>query len=298
MAGFTLRGAVTALVTPFSADGSTIDWDAFDRHVEAQIQGGIQGLVPCGTTGESPTLSDAEQRELVARTVRVARGRVPVLAGAGSNNTMKTVELARAAVAAGANAVMVVMPYYNRPSQEGLVRHVGLVASAIEAPIVLYNVPSRTVVDLSADTTLRILDAYPNVVGIKDASGSCLYCQDLLRRAADRVFVLSGDDPLTLPLLAVGAVGVISVTSNLYPGQVNAVIEAFAAGRIAEARARNFALYPVHRALFMEPSPAPTKAALHLQGRMTAAVRPPLVEATEACRQHLLGVYLHANEAT
>ncbi len=296
MAGVTLRGAVTALVTPFTPDGSAVDWDAFERHVEAQIQGGIQGLVPCGTTGESPTLSDAEQRELVSRTVRVARGRVPVLAGAGNNDTMNTIELARAAVAAGADAVMVVMPYYNKPSQEGMMRHVGLVASAIDAPVVLYNVPGRTVVDLTADTTLRILEKHPNVVGVKDASGNCCYCQDLLRRAGDRVFVLSGDDPLTLPLLAVGAVGVISVTSNLYPGQVNAVIDAFAAGRIAEAQARNYALYPVHRALFMEPSPAPTKAALNLQGRMNATVRPPLVEATESCRQQLLGVFLHANQ--
>jgi 4-hydroxy-tetrahydrodipicolinate synthase len=298
MAGFTLRGAVTALVTPFSTDGCAIDWDAFEQHVEAQIQGGIQGLVPCGTTGESPTLTDVEHRDLIARTVHIARGRVPVLAGAGSNSTAKSVELAKAAVAAGADAVMVVMPYYNKPSQEGLLRHVGAVASAIDAPVVVYNVPSRTVVDLTADTTLRILDLYPNVVGVKDASGNCCYCQELLRRAGDRVFVLSGDDPLTLPLLAVGAVGVISVTSNLYPGQVNAVIEAFATGRIAEARARNFALFPVHRALFMEPSPAPTKAALDIQGRMNATVRPPLVEATEACRQHLLGVFLRPHEAT
>jgi len=297
MAGFTLRGAVTALVTPFTADGSAVDWDAFERHVEAQIHGGIQGLVPCGTTGESPTLSDAEQRELVARTVRVARGRVPILAGAGSNNTMKTIELARGAVAAGADAVMVVMPYYNKPSQEGLVRHVGLVASAIDAPIVLYNVPSRTAVDLSADTTLRILEQHRNVVGIKDASGNCCYCQDLLRRAADRVFVLCGDDALTLPLLAVGAVGVISVTSNVYPGQMNAVVEAFAAGRTAEAQARNYALFPVHRAMFMEPSPAPAKAALSLLGRMNATVRPPLAEATEACRQHLRQV-MSTYEAT
>ncbi|MFC1641815.1 4-hydroxy-tetrahydrodipicolinate synthase [Myxococcota bacterium] len=287
MSGFTLQGALTALVTPFVADGSTVAWTDYERHVEAQISAGIDGLVPCGTTGESPTLSEAEQKELVERTVRLATGRVPVLAGVGSNNTKKAVELARNAIAAGANAAMLVMPYYNKPSQEGLALHISSVAKAIDAPLVLYNIPSRTAVDLAVETLLRLLDDHPNLVGIKDASGNCCYCQDLLCRASDRVFVLSGDDPLTLPLLAAGARGVISVTSNLYPTEVGAVVQALGRDRMAEARALHFALWPVHRALFAEPSPAPVKAALAMRGRMRDRVRPPLCEATEACRQQL-----------
>jgi 4-hydroxy-tetrahydrodipicolinate synthase len=297
MAGFMLRGAVTALVTPFTADGSGIDWDAYERLVHTQVEGGVGGLVPCGTTGESPTLTDSEQRELVERAVRVAGHRVPVLAGAGSNSTKKSVELAQAALRAGADAVMVVMPYYNRPSQAGLALHVGSVASAIDAPLVVYNIPSRTGVDLAPDTLLGLLDHHPNLVGLKDASGNCCYCQELLRRAGDRLFVLSGDDTLTLPLLAVGAAGVISVTSNLYPRQVNAVVEAFERGEAQLAKKRHFALFPVHKALFMEPSPAPIKAALHLKGLAEPAVRPPLVPASDRCREELTGA-LRQYEAT
>jgi 4-hydroxy-tetrahydrodipicolinate synthase len=297
MAGFMLRGAVTALVTPFTADGSAVDWDAYERLVHAQIEGGVQGLVPCGTTGESPTLTDAEQRELVERAVRMARGRVKVLAGAGSNSTKKTIELAQAAIRAGADAVMVVMPYYNRPSQAGLALHVGAVAQAIDAPVVVYNIPARTGVDLSVDTLLGLLDRHPNLLGLKDASGNCCYCQDLLRRAGDRLFVLSGDDPLTLPLLAVGATGVISVTSNLYPRAVNAVVEAFEGGQTQLAKKRHFALFPVHKTLFMEPSPAPIKAALSLKRLSEPMVRPPLVPASDTCREELTRV-LRQYEAT
>jgi 4-hydroxy-tetrahydrodipicolinate synthase len=280
-------GVYTALVTPFNADATSIDWEAYERLIDSQIQGGVTGLVPVGTTGESPTLTEAEQRELTRRTVKLATGRARVVVGTGSNDTKKTIFASRAALEAGADSVMLLMPYYNRPSQEGLFRHVAAVAREITAPIVLYNIPARTGVDLAIETLLRILDACPNVVALKDASGNVHYCQDLLRIAGDRVTVLSGDDPLVLPLISVGAVGVISVTSNLYPRQMTELVEDALAGRYAEARAKNARILPVHRALFSEPSPQPIKAALALKGRMNAVPRLPLVEASPECRARL-----------
>lgn len=282
-----LQGVYTALVTPFSADGSSIDFEAYEKLLAQQIEGGISGLVPVGTTGESPTLSDAEQRELIARTVKLANGRVPVLAGTGSFNTKKSIEASKAAFEAGADGVMIVMPYYSKPSQEGLFRHVTEIAKAVSGPVVVYNVPGRHIVDLSVDTLLRILDACPNVVGIKDASGNVLFCQELLGKARGRVVDLSGDDPLTLPMMAVGAQGVISVTSNLYPRQVGEVVADVLAGKWADAERKNSALYPLHRALFSEPSPAPIKAALSFKGLSRTTVRLPLVEATQACKDKL-----------
>lgn len=280
-------GAYTALVTPFLADGSAIDWPAYERLVQSQLDGGISGLVPCGTTGEAPTLSDAEMRELVARTVRQVNGRATVLAGTGANSTKKTIEQSKAAIEAGADGVMIVMPYYNKPSQEGLFNHISLVAKAVSAPVVLYNIPGRTAVDLQVDTLLRVLDACPNVVGLKDASNGVMYCQEVASRAKDRLFVLSGDDPLTLPMMTVGATGVISVTSNLYPRAVSEVVADALAGRWADAMAKNLRLFPVHRALFCEPNPQPIKAALALKGLMMPVPRPPLVEASVACRARL-----------
>jgi 4-hydroxy-tetrahydrodipicolinate synthase len=282
-----LHGVFTALVTPFSSDASSIDFEAYEKLLAQQIEGGVSGLVPCGTTGESPTLSDAEQRELVARTVKFARGRVPVIAGSGSNSTKKAIEASRAAVEAGADGVMVVMPYYNKPSQEGLFRHISEVARAVSCPVVVYNVPGRSIVELAVDTLVRIIDACPNVIGIKDASGNVLYCQELMGKAEGRIVDVSGDDPLTLPMMAVGAKGVISVTSNLYPRQVSEVVADALAGRWEEAQRKNLALYPLHRALFCEPSPQPIKAALALKGMMHPSVRLPLVEASEECKTTL-----------
>lgn len=282
-----LQGVYTALVTPFSADGSSIDFDAYEKLLAQQIEGGVSGLVPCGTTGESPTLSDAEQRELIARTVRFVQGRVPVLAGSGSFNTKKSIEASKAAFEAGADGVMIVMPYYNKPSQEGMYRHVTEIARAVSGPVVVYNVPGRHIVDLSVDTFLRIADSCPNVVGIKDASGNCFFVQELQNKARGRLVNLSGDDPLTLPMMAVGSKGVISVTSNLYPKQMSELVADALAGRWAEAERKSTALYPLHRALFSEPSPAPTKAALALKGMMNASVRLPIVEASTECRASL-----------
>jgi 4-hydroxy-tetrahydrodipicolinate synthase len=283
-----LEGTFTALVTPFTEDGEHVDLEALDALVEAQIAGGVSGLVPTGTTGESPTLTDAEQATVIARVVKAARGRVPVLAGTGSFSTKKTIASSRAALEGGASGVMVVMPYYNKPSQEGLFEHVRAVASAVGAPVVLYNIPGRSVVDLSTDTLARICDASPNVVGMKDASGNVLRCQETVRRLGDRLAVLSGDDGLTLPMMVVGARGVISVTSNVLPSETSQVTRLALEGRYAEARAAHLALLGVHAAMFAEPNPAPAKAALAAAGRMTSAVRLPLVAASERCREAVL----------
>lgn len=290
MTALSLSGTWTALVTPFSADAAVIDWEAHDALVDAQLAGGVSGLVPCGTTGETPTLTEREQRELVQRTVRRVAGRVPVMAGTGSNSTEKTVEASRAALEAGADAVMIVMPYYNKPSQEGMRAHVEAVAREVRAPIVLYNIPGRTGVELSVDSLLAILQACPNVVGVKDATGHVTHCQETLRRAGDRVTILCGDDPLTVPMMSVGARGVISVTSNLMPERVAAVTGAALAGRWEDARRAHLALLPVHRAMFVEPNPQPLKAALSQRGRMQASVRLPLVPASQATRALLAQV--------
>jgi len=292
----TPSGVYTAIVTPFSADGSAIDWPAYERLVQHQLDGGVSGIVPCGTTGEAPTLSDDEQRELIGRTVRQVNGRVSVLAGTGTNSTKKTIEYSKVALDQGADGVMLMMPYYNRPSQEGLLNHVSLVAKAISAPIVLYNIPARSAVELHVDTLLKILDACPNVVGLKDASNGVMYCQEVAVRAKERLWVLSGDDPLTLQMMTVGASGVISVTSNLYPREVSDVVADALAGRWADAQAKNLRLFPVHRALFSEPSPQPIKSALALKGSMNPSLRPPMLEASVACRARLSEV-MHAFEA-
>jgi len=290
MSATQFAGAYTALVTPFSGDGSQIDWPAYERLVDAQLAGGITGLVPCGTTGETPTLSDDEQRQLVERTVRLAKGKASVIVGTGSNSTKKTIESSVSALEAGADGVMIVMPYYNKPSQEGMVRHVELVAKSVRAPIVLYNIPGRTGVELSVESLLRILQACDNVVAIKDATGNVLYCQELVRRAGDRISVLSGDDALTIPQMSVGAKGVISVTSNVYPRQISECVADALAGRWDDARRKHLAMLPVHAALFMEPNPQPAKAALALKGQMQPGVRAPLVEASEACKKKLADV--------
>ncbi len=290
MAELSLSGAYTALVTPFSPDGAEVDFVAFEKHLEAQLEGGVAGLVPCGTTGEVPTLTDSEQRELIVRCKRIAKGRALVLAGTGSNNTKKSIEGAKAAVDAGADAVMVVMPYYSKPTQEGLFQHVCAIAKSVNVPIVLYNIPGRSAVELSVDSSLRVLDACANVLGFKDATGNVLHCQELLARAKRPVSILSGDDALTVPMMSVGATGVISVTSNVYPKEISAMVNDALAGRMAQAGKKQVALFAVNKAMFSEASPSPAKAALALKGRMNASVRLPLVEASAECRARLSAV--------
>ncbi len=277
-----LHGTLTALVTPFEPGGERIDFNSYDALVETQLAGGISGLVPCGTTGEAPTLSEAEQVQLVRRTVELAKGKVPVFAGTGSFSTHKSIAASKAALEAGAQGVMIVMPYYNKPSQEGMRQHVVTIARTIPtAPVIVYNIPGRSVVDLQTDTLARICDDAPNVIAIKDATGNVLRCQEMSARLGDRIAVLSGDDALTLPMMSVGAKGVISVTSNVLPAAVSRVTSLVESGDWASAKRAHLALLELHAAMFMEPNPAPAKAALVDRKVIRSAdVRLPLVAAT------------------
>ena len=283
-----LHGTYTALVTPFVADAAqSIDWPAFDALIETQIAGGISGLVPCGTTGESPTLSHDEHKAVIRRTVTRAAGRVQVVAGTGSNSTLTAIELSRDAESAGADAVMAVVPYYNRPTQEGLCRHFLAVARSVKCRVVIYNVPARTGIDLSPDTLGRICADAPNVVGVKEATGNVLRAQELVRRFGSRLAVLSGDDALTLAMIATGARGVISVTSNVLPAAVARATRLALEGNLEAARRAHHALLPVHEAMFLEANPGPAKAALALRGVMQDVLRGPLCSASEATKKLL-----------
>jgi 4-hydroxy-tetrahydrodipicolinate synthase len=277
------EGTYTALVTPFREDQS-IDWDAFDALIEAQIAGGVAGLVPCGTTGESPTLSHEEHLAIVARTVQRTAKRAYVLAGCGSNSTREAIHLSREAQRSNADAVMLVVPYYNRPTQDGMVAHYVAVAREVSCPVVVYNIPGRTGADLLPDTLGRIIDLAPNVVAIKEATGNVLRAQEIVRRFGVQMTVLSGDDALTLPMIAVGARGVISVTSNLLPASIVRATELALRGDRDEARRAHLALLPVHESMFIESNPAPVKAALAATGAMRDVVRGPLAPASQKAR--------------
>jgi 4-hydroxy-tetrahydrodipicolinate synthase len=282
-----LSGVFTALVTPFNEDGRKLDKDAFAAHVERQVEAGIDGLVVCGTTGETPTLLASEMHELVRIAKQVSGERVPVVAGTCNNDTWDTIELCKGAMGAGADMLMIVSPYYNKPSQEGLLRHVQLIAAAVDLPIMLYNIPGRTAVTMSVETTMRILDACPSVIGMKDATGGLNFCQELLAKAGDRVRLLCGDDGLVVPMMAVGATGVVSVTSNVLPREVLRVADAMAKGDLPIARREHLRLLPVHAAMFIEPNPQPVKAACQTRGWMRGTLRPPMVEATPETQAHI-----------
>lgn len=281
------EGTFTALVTPFKDDQS-IDWDAFDKLVDAQIQGGVSGIVPCGTTGESPTLDHEEQLEVIRRAVKLAKGRCTVIAGTGTNAMKSTIAASQAAQKAGADAVMVVTPYYNKPTQEGLVHHFTSVAASVEVPVVVYNIPARSVIDIAHDTLARICEKAPNVLAVKEATGNVLRAQENIRKLGSRITVLSGDDTLTLPMIAVGARGVISVTSNVLPAEVSKATRLALEGRIEEARREHLALLPIHEAMFLEANPACPKAALAHMGKMKDVVRGPLVRCSDGAREKVI----------
>jgi 4-hydroxy-tetrahydrodipicolinate synthase len=284
-----LAGTWTALVTPFKPDGA-IDWGAYEALVEAQIRGGITGVVPCGTTGESPTLDREEQIELVKRAVSVSKGRAKVLAGTGTNSTRSTISASQAAEKAGADGVMIVVPYYNKPTQPGMLEHFRAAAAAVSCPVVVYNIPGRTGIDLAPETLARLCEVSPNVVATKEATGNVLRAQELVRRLGDRLEVLSGDDGLTLAMIAVGARGVISVTTNLYPAEVVRVTQLALEGKFDEARRLHLPLCPVHEIMFVEANPAPAKGALAHRGVMQAHVRGPLAPLSEGAKARVLEV--------
>lgn len=282
MADFSPRGTFTALVTPFAPGTLDVDWTAYEQLIAAQIDAGIDGLVCCGTTGESPTLSDAEKSKLVRQTVQLCGGRASVIAGIGANDTRKAVSQAQAAVQAGADALMLVMPPYSRPSQAALVQYVETVTQSVQCPVVLYNVPGRTAVHVEINTLGQILERAPRVIALKDATGSSLYCQEALARFGDRLNVLSGDDAVTLPMMSVGAQGVISVTSNVLPAAVAGVVQSALRGQYDEAREQHLRLLAVHSAMFCAASPGPVKAALAQRGMIQPVLRAPMTMPTQA----------------
>lgn len=276
------KGSITALITPMTEDGA-LDEAAFARLIDWQIGAGTSAIVPVGTTGESPTLSHAEHRRLVELAVRSAAGRVPVIAGAGSNSTAEAIELARHARQVGADAVMVVTPYYNKPSQEGLFRHYTAVADAAELPLIIYNIPSRSVIDMTPETMGR-LAAHPNIVGVKDATANLARPLHTSAACGPDFIQLSGEDHTALSFLAAGGVGCISVTANVAPALCAAMHRAWAEGRIAESMAIQTRLLPLHDAMFCESNPAPAKFGASLLGFGTGQVRLPLVPATAAAQ--------------
>jgi len=279
-----MRGCATALVTPFGADGG-LDIERMRSLVARQIEGGVRLLVPCGTTGESVTMSDEERGQVIGATVEVARGRARVIAGTGSNNTAHAVEQSRRAAELGADAVLVVAPYYNKPTQEGLYQHFRAVAEAVpETPVVLYNVPGRTSSNIAAETTLRLARDCANVAAVKEASGNLAQIMEILRGRPEGFLVLSGDDALTFAMLALGADGLVSVASNEAPRELSRMVDAALAGRWDEAREMHYRLLPLMDVNFVESSPGPVKAALALMGLLEENLRLPLVPVTEKTR--------------
>ncbi len=279
-----LRGCATALVTPFKAGGA-VDLERFRALVERQINGGVRLLVPCGTTGESVTLSAEEDQVVIEETVRLARGRARVIAGAGSNSTAHAIEYSLAARAVGADAVLVVAPYYNKPTQNGLYAHFRAVAEAVEGlPVVVYNVPGRTSSNISAETTLKLAHDCENIVATKEASGNLSQIMAILRERPAGFRVLSGDDAMTLSMIALGADGLISVASNEAPDLMAQMVDAALEGSWERARALHYRLLPLMEVNFIESSPGPVKAALALMGLIEEELRLPLVPVEEKTR--------------
>jgi 4-hydroxy-tetrahydrodipicolinate synthase len=277
-------GALTALVTPFRDD--RIDEKALRALVADQIENGVDGLVPCGTTGEAPSLSSEEYAQVLRIVIEEARGRVPVIAGSGSASTAHCIELSKVAQRLKADGILVVVPYYYKPTQEGLFAHYAAVAKAVPLPIVLYNIPGRCGVDLAVSTLERIADL-PSVVAIKESTGNVLRSSEIVARFGDRFSVLSGDDSLTLPIMAVGGQGVISVASNVAPRAVSQQVDLFRVGDLVGARAQHQRLLPLYEALFVESNPGPVKCALGMRGVIKPEIRLPFVLPTEASQQRI-----------
>lgn len=266
-------GSLVAIVTPFK--NGKLDERAFGDLIEWQIKNGTNGIVPCGTTGESATLTHEEHHRVVKLSVEVAKRRVPVIAGTGSNSTDEAISLTKHAKEAGADGALLITPYYNKPTQEGLYRHYKAVAEAVEIPQILYNIPGRTGVNMLPATVAR-LAVMKNIVGIKEGSGSVQQASEIAQNCGDRLTVLAGDDALTLPMMAVGAKGVITVTANLMPKEMAQLVAFFKAGQIDEARQLHFKLSPLFAALFYETNPIPVKEALGMMGKIDPELRLPL----------------------
>ncbi|MDD4701924.1 MAG: 4-hydroxy-tetrahydrodipicolinate synthase [Desulfovibrio sp.] len=281
-------GAMTALVTPFK--NNALDEEAYRNFIEFQITEGIHGLVPCGTTGESATLSHEEHERVIEICIDQAKGRVPVLAGAGSNNTIEAIRLTRFAKKAGANGALLITPYYNKPTQEGLYQHYKAIAEAVDIPLVPYNVPGRTGCNLLPETLARLTKTFSHIVGVKEATGDMAQGSKTLSSNPASFSVLSGDDFTALPLMALGGKGVISVTSNVAPGLMAAMCNAFNKGDVAESARIHHQLFPLHEAMFFESNPIPAKTALNLMGKMEAELRLPLCSMGQPAKEKLIAV--------
>ncbi|MEM6289416.1 MAG: 4-hydroxy-tetrahydrodipicolinate synthase [Bacteroidota bacterium] len=293
------RGTAPALVTPFAGGG--LDLDAFRALIDFQIEGGpapsgtvydgVEAVVVLGTTGENPTVTHDERRRLVDVALEHTAGRVPVVVGTGTNATAQSAAFSKEAADAGADGLLVVGPYYTKPTPDGVLGHVAAIADATDCPIVLYNVPGRTGANLTAETTLRVIEAVPSVVGVKEASGDLGQIADLIAGRPEGVAVYSGDDDLAFPTVCLGGDGLVSVISNVVPGAVSAMVRHALAGRLGDARTLHYTLLGAMRASFIEANPAPVKAALAIMGRMEPTLRLPLAPLTHGARARVLAAY-------
>lgn len=275
-----IHGSIVAIVTPFK--NGAIDEDALRELIEFQIDNGTHGIVPCGTTGESPTLSHEEHEYVIELTVQAVNKRVPVIAGTGSNSTKEAIRLTRFAKEIGADAALVVVPYYNKPTQEGLYQHFKQIASQVDIPIILYNIPGRSVVNLDPETIARLASDFKNIIGVKEAAGSIPQASKIFQLCGKDFLVLSGEDALNYPLLTIGAQGFITVTANIAPSDVSELYNSFTNGDIDKARDLHYKLMPLNDALFIETNPIPIKAALSMMDKIKYEYRLPLCEMSEA----------------
>ena len=282
--GLALRGSMVALVTPFRND--SIDRAALTRLIDRHVASGTSAVVPCGTTGESATLSFEEHDQVIEWTVEAAQGRIPVIAGTGSNNTREAIRLTRHAEAAGADAALLITPYYNKPTQRGLYLHFKAISESVKMPLILYNIASRTAVNIEPETFAQLAQLR-NIVAVKESSGNLEQVSRILHAAGGRLTLLSGDDALTLPVLAIGGTGVISVAANIVPRDVAAMVSAFEAGKRDEALRWHRKLLPLIRALFLETNPIPVKTAMGLLGMVEPELRLPLCEMSETNHERL-----------
>ena len=284
------EGVLPAIITPFFRDSSmSLDLEGLESNIESLLQRGVHGIVPCGSTGESATLTFEEHETVIAKTVEVVDGRVPVLAGTGSNSTAEAMRLTRSAKDAGADGALIISPYYNKPNRSGLIKHFTKLAD-LDLPIVIYNVPGRTAQNLQPDLVAELAE-HPNIVGIKEASGDITQISRIIEETQDEDFsVLSGDDAMTLPILAIGGGGVISVAANIVPGLMVEMYESFSAGDLAHAQDLHYILSPLMRAMFIDTNPIPVKKAVELIGMAAGPVRLPLDELDAARTEILKGV--------
>lgn len=283
------RGVFTAIVTPFTAD-ENVDEPTLRSLIDFNLANGVTGIVPCGTTGESPTLSHEEHDRVVKLTVEHVNGRVPVIAGTGSNSTREAISLSQHAQQAGANALLLVTPYYNKPTQEGMYRHFKAIAESVNIPCIVYNIKGRTAVNLETDTLVRLMDDCPNIVGVKEASGDINQMKEVIARRREGFCVLSGDDNLTVPLIKEGGDGVISVASNFIPAQMSRLVKLALEGNFADAETLEKELAPLFAVEFVETNPIPIKYMLSLQGMCQEVYRLPMCELRPASKEKVKAV--------